>query len=79
MEFNIFIAPITMIVVELFKRFGIESKYLAVIAIICGAVFGALYGFVYNSDMFTNAFEGLLYGASASGVWDAATKTLKGE
>lgn len=78
MEFNIFIAPLTMIMVEMFKRFGLESKYLAFVAVICGALFGAVYGFIYKGDIFTNAFEGLLYGASASGVWDAATKTIKG-
>jgi len=79
MEFNIFIAPITMIAVELFKRFGVDKKYLAFVAVVFGALFGALYGFIYKSDVFTNAFEGLLYGASASGIWDAATKTLKEE
>jgi hypothetical protein len=29
MEFNIFIAPITMLAVEMAKRAGLESKYLA--------------------------------------------------
>ena len=77
MEFNIFIAPITMIAVEMTKRAGLESKYLAFVAVVFGALFGALYGFMYNGDIFVNAFEGLLYGASASGMWDAATKTLK--
>lgn len=77
MEFNIFIAPITMIAVEMVKRAGLENKYLAFVAVIFGALFGALYGFVYQRDIFINAFEGLLYGASASGVWDAATKTMK--
>jgi len=78
MEFNLFIAPITMIVVEMFKTFGLDKKYLAFVAVIFGALFGAIYGFIYKGDIFTNAFEGMLYGASASGLWDAATKTLKG-
>ena len=77
MEFNIFIAPITMIAVEMAKRAGLESKYLAFVAVVFGSLFGALYGFIYKSDIFVNAFERLLYGASASGMWDAATKTLK--
>ena len=77
MEFNIFIAPITMFTVEMVKRAGLESKYLAFVAVIFGTLFGALYGFIYKSDIFVNAFEGLLYGASASGMWDAASKTLK--
>ena len=77
MEFNIFIAPITMIAVEMAKRAGLESKYLAFVAVVFGALFGALYGFMYKGDIFVNAFEGLLYGSSASGMWDAATKTLK--
>ena len=77
MDFNIFIAPITMIAVEMAKRTGIDKKYLAFVAVVFGALFGALYGFIYKGDIFVNAFEGLLYGASASGMWDVATKTLK--
>ncbi|MBP8893255.1 MAG: hypothetical protein WAW58_01750 [Lactococcus raffinolactis] len=75
MEFNIFIAPLTMTVVELFKRFGAQSKYLALVAVLCGAGFGALYGFIYKGDLISNVFQGLLYGASASGVYDAASHT----
>jgi hypothetical protein len=41
MEFNIFIAPITMIAVEMAKRAGLESKYLAFVAVVFGALFGA--------------------------------------
>ena len=66
-----------MIAVEMAKRVGLESKYLAFVAVVFGSLFGALYGFVYKGDIFVNAFEGLLYGASASGMWDAATNTLK--
>ena len=75
MEFNIFIAPLTMTVVELFKRFGAQSKYLALVAVLCGAGFRALYGFIYKGDLISNVFQGLLYGASASGVYDAASHT----
>lgn len=78
MELNVFIAPITMIVIELVKRLGLESKYLAFVAVIFGALFGALYGFIYKGDIFVNAFEGLLYGAASSGVYDAASHTSKG-
>ena len=66
-----------MIAVEMAKRAGLESKYLAFVAVVFGSLFCALYGFVYKGDIFVNAFEGLLYGASASGMWDAATNTLK--
>ena len=66
-----------MIAVEMAKRAGLESKYLAFVAVVFGSLFGALYVFVYKGDIFVNAFEGLLYGASASGMWDAATNTLK--
>ena len=64
-----------MTVVELFKRFGAQSKYLALVAVLCGAGFGALYGFIYKGDLISNVFQGLLYGASASGVYDAASHT----
>nr|WP_319218060.1 hypothetical protein [uncultured Trichococcus sp.] len=79
MELNVFIAPITMIAVEMAKRAGLESKYLAFVAVILGVLFGALYGFVYKGDVFVNAFEGLLYGAASSGVYDAASHTTRSE
>ena len=63
MEFNIFIAPITMIAVEMTKRAGLESKYLAFVAVVFGALFGALYGFIYKGYIFVNAFEGLVFNA----------------
>lgn len=76
MEFNVFIAPATLIVVELFKRLGVNTKYLALIAVLVGLMFGASYGFVYGFDVLTYAAQGLFYGASASGIYDVATKTI---
>jgi cell shape-determining protein MreD len=78
MEFSIFIAPATLIVVELFKKFGVSSKYLALIAVVVGLLFGAVYGFVYGFDVFTYAVQGFFYGASSSGIYDVVTKTIKG-
>ena len=78
MEFNIFIAPITVIAVEMAKRAGLESKYLEFVAVVFGNIWRTVW-LIYKSDTPVNAFEGLLYGASASGMWDAATKTLKEE
>lgn len=77
MEFNIFIAPITMIAVEMAKRAGLESKYLAFVAVGFLGRYSALCTDLFTMVISLSTPEGLLYGASASGMWDAATKTLK--
>ena len=76
MEFNLFIIPITLIIVELLKRY-ISKKYLPLIAVILGGLMGLLYGLYYGQDLFVHIVTGVIYGASASGIYDTAKKTLE--
>lgn len=78
MEFNLFIIPMTLIIVELAKGLEINKKYLPIVSVVLGAIFGAAFSFYYGADLFTHIVEGIVYGASASGVYDIATKSLKG-
>lgn len=75
MEFNLFIIPITFIIVELLKRY-VPKKYLPLLAVLLGAVMGLVYGIYYSLDPFVHIVTGVIYGASACGLYDTATKTL---
>ena len=80
MEFNLFIVPLTLIIVELAKSLELNKKYLPVISVVLGAILGGAFSFYYGADLFTHIVQGIVYGASASGVYDIATKSLtKGE
>ena len=80
MEFNLFIVPLTLIIVELAKGLELNKKYLPVISVVLGAILGGAFSFYYGADLFTHIVQGIVYGASASGVYDIATKSLtKGE
>ena len=80
MEFNLFIVPLTLIIVELAKGLELNKKYLPVISVVLGAILGGAFRFYYGADLFTHIVQGIVYGASASGVYDIATKSLtKGE
>ena len=80
MEFNLFIIPMTLIIVELAKGLEINKKYLPLLSVVLGAILGGAFSFYYGADLFTHIVQGIVYGASASGVYDIATKSLtKGE
>ncbi len=62
--------------VEWVKRFGVEGKFLNVISMIVGIVFGVTYLYAQSpllsfSDWFGAVVYGLVLGLSASGVYDA--------
>lgn len=69
MEFNLFIVPITMVATQLAKTY-VPSKHIPLFAIIFGLLAGLAYGEYYGQDLFVHAVQGLIYGASASGVYD---------
>ena len=75
MEFNLFIVPITLIVAQLAKTY-IPAKHIPLFAILFGLVAGVAYGQYYGHDLFVHAVQGLIYGASASGIYDLAKSTL---
>ena len=78
MEFNLFIIPMTLIIVELAKGLEINKKYLPLVSVALGAILGAAFSFYYGADLFTHIVQGVVYGAAASGIYDlAATAQAK--
>jgi hypothetical protein len=77
MEFNLFIIPMTLIIVELAKGLEINKKYLPIVSVALGAILGGLFSIYYHADLFTHVVEGIIYAATASGIYDVA-KSLKG-
>ena len=77
MEFNLFIIPMTLIIVELAKGLEINKKYLPIVSVALGAILGAAFSSYYGADLFTHIVQGVVYGASASGIYDVATKAMK--
>ena len=72
MEFNLFIIPMTLIIVELAKGLEINKKYLPLLSVVLGAILGGAFSFYYGADLFTHVAQGVVYGASASGIYDLA-------
>ena len=77
MEFNLFIIPMTLIIVELAKGLELNKKYLPIVSVALGAILGGAFSFYYGADLFTHVVEGIIYAATASGIYDVA-KSLKG-
>ena len=67
-----------MIITQLLKGY-VPSKYVPFLAVLIGLVAGLAYGAYYGGDLFAQAFEGLVYGASASGIYDIGASQIKGE
>lgn len=78
MEFNLFIIPLTMIITQLLKGY-VPSKYVPFLAVLIGLLAGLGYGAYYNGDLLVHAFEGFVYGASASGIYDIGASQIKEE
>lgn len=77
MEFNLFIVPITVIAVQVLKRY-IPTKHVPVVALTIGGIAGLAFGLYYGGDTFEHVFTGIVYGASASGLYDAVVSQVKG-
>ena len=78
MEFNLFIIPMTLIIVELAKGLEINKKYLPIVSVALGAILGAVFSFYYGADLFTHIVEGIVYGASSCGIYDIGKSVTKG-
>ena len=78
MEFNLFIIPLTMIITQLLKGY-VPNKYVPFLAVLIGLLAGLGYGAYYGGDLFAQAFEGLVYGASSCGLYDIGASQIKGE
>ena len=78
MEFNLFIIPLTMIITQLLKGY-VPTKYVPFLAVLIGFLAGLGYGAYYGGDLFAQAFEGLVYGASSCGLYDIGASQVKGD
>ena len=78
MEFNLFIIPLTMIITQLLKGY-VPSKYVPFLAVLIGLLAGLGYGAYYGGDLFAQAFNGLVYGASSCGLYDIGASQIKKE
>lgn len=66
--FELLSIPAILALVEAVKQVGLPSKYAAVVAIACGAVFGFILGEVVT---------GVVLGLAASGVYSGAKAMLE--
>ena len=78
MEFNLFIIPMTLIIVELAKGLEINKKYLPLLSVALGAILGGVFSFYYGADLFTHVVQGIVYGASSCGIYDIGKSVTKG-
>ena len=76
MEFNLFIVPITAIAVQVLKQY-VPSKHVPLVALVIGGVAGLAFGLYYGGDVFEQVFTGIVYGSSASGLYDVVTSQVK--
>ena len=77
MEFNLFIVPITAIAVQVLKQY-VPTKHVPLVALAIGGIAGLAFGMYYGGDVFEQVFTGMVYGASASGLYDAVVSQAKG-
>ena len=78
MEFNLFIIPMTLIIVELAKGLELNKKYLPIVSVALGAILGAVFSFYYGADLFTHIVQGVVYGAASCGIYDIGKSVTKG-
>ena len=78
MDFNLFIVPITAIAVQLLKQY-VPSKHVPLVALAIGGIAGLAFSLYYGGDSFAQVFNGIVYGASASGLYDAVVNQVKGD
>lgn len=75
MEFSLFIVPLTYIVVELLKNVITDKKFLPHISCAIGGVLGAVFAVYYGGDVLYLIVQGIVFGASASGIYDLKENT----
>ena len=78
MEFNLFIVPITAIAVQVLKQY-VPSKHVSLVALAIGGIAGLSFGLYYGGDVFEQVFTGIVYGSSASGLYDVVVNQVKGD
>ena len=77
MDWNLFIIPLTLIVVELIKKSEISTRWLPFIAVGIGAVLGIVFAFYYGVDLLEHIVSGVIYGAAAAGIYDVGEAAIQ--
>lgn len=73
MKLNIIIAPVVLVVVEAIKKTEkVDKKVLPLFALGIGLVIGGIFAAVEPPHAVEHIVNGLLYGAAAAGIYDAA-------
>ena len=67
-----------MIITQLLKGY-VPTEYVPFLAVLIGMLAGLGYGAYYGGDLLVHAFNGLVYGASASGIYDIGASQVKGD
>ncbi len=70
---NVGIVPVLIGVLEVFKKLGVEVKYIPVISVILGL----LLGIAINGISIDSVLIGLAYGLSACGLYSGAKATIE--
>lgn len=76
MEWNTFIVPLTLIGTQLIKQTEIDKKYLPWVSVGLGAILGVIWAISTKAPdsvaYLEYVVQGIIYGASACGVYDLA-------
>lgn len=72
MNISQLIMPITFVLIEAIKRTElVQLRWLPILALIVGAAAGVGFAFVEPVNALPHIINGMLYGASAAGIYDA--------
>ncbi|KXH81804.1 hypothetical protein [Sporosarcina sp. HYO08] len=73
--YDVLIIPLILGIVEMFKRAGINAKWLPFISLALGIAIGIVY--VANGDWKQGLLVGAMLGLSASGLYSGTKNTLE--
>ncbi|MBS4209453.1 hypothetical protein [Bacillus sp. FJAT-50079] len=75
--YDVVLIPLIMGIVEMFKKAGVNKKYLPFIALAIGIIIGVVY--VAAMDWKQGVLVGMMLGLSASGLYSGAKSTMKSD
>lgn len=73
--YNVFIIPLILGIVELFKISGMKAKYSPIVAVVFGIVIGVVY--LTNYDWKQGILVGIMLGLSATGLYSGGKNVMK--
>lgn len=77
MDISMLIAPSVFVIVEAVKRMEVlEKRWFPITALGLGIVLGAIFAIIEPTKAVTHVVNGLLYGASSAGIYDAGASAI---